>query len=63
MIPPSTGMKINAITSEADSVTSTVSGRYFMNSPTTPGQARSGRNTASVVTVDEITGQAMRRAA
>ena len=41
----------------------TVSGRNFMNSPTTPGQNSSGTNTAKVVAVDAIMGQAMRLAA
>ena len=46
--------------SEALSATMTVMGRYFMNSPTTPGQNRSGANTVRVVRVETATGQAMR---
>ena len=40
-----------------------VSGRYFMNSPTIPGQKRSGEKAATRVSVAAITGPAMRRAA
>ena len=36
----------------------TVMGRYFMNSPTRPGQNINGRNAATVVAVDVMTGQA-----
>ena len=43
--------------------TITVMGRNFMNSPTTPGQNSSGANTARVVRVEAVTGQAMRLAA
>ena len=57
------GTKISAISSDADSVISTVNGRYFMNSPTTPGQKASGRNAASVVAVEAMMGQAILREA
>ena len=33
-----------------------VSGRYFMNSPTSPGQNASGRNAARVVAVEAMIG-------
>ncbi len=59
-IAPSTGVNTSATSSEADRVSSRVIGRYFMNSPTTPGQNSSGTNTASGVRVEEITGHAMR---
>ena len=49
--------------SDALSATITVMGRYFMNSPTTPGQNRSGAKTARVVAVETATGHAMRLAA
>ena len=49
--------------SEAIRQINTVIGRYCMNSPTTPGQNNSGTNTASVVAVEAMTGQAMREAA
>ncbi len=49
--------------SEASRQRITVAGRYFMNSPTTPGQNSSGMNTARVVAVEAITGQLMRAAA
>src|SRR3546814_16526206 len=56
---PSVGTKISAMTNEEVSVAIRVSGRYFMNSPTTPGQNISGRKAASVVAVEAMTGQAM----
>ena len=49
--------------SEAIRQISTVIGRNFMNSPTTPGQNNRGTKTASVVAVEAITGQAIREAA
>ena len=60
IMPPSTGMKISAMNSDAVSTQITVIGRYFMNWPTMPGQTRSGMKTISVVMVDEMIGQAMR---
>ena len=60
---PRFGTKTSAMTSEAVSVASSVIGRYFMNSPTMPGQNRSGRKAASVVAVEAVIGQAMRLAA
>ena len=57
------GTKTSAISSDAVSVASRVIGRYFMNSPTTPGQNTSGRKAASVVAVEAVIGQAIRRAA
>ena len=38
----------------------TVMGMNFINSPTVSGQNNKGRNTASVVAVDAVIGQAMR---
>ena len=38
-------------------------GRYFMNSPTMPGQNSSGAKAARVVAVDAMIGQLIRRAA
>ena len=61
--PPRTGMKTKAIASDAVSAIITVIGRNFINSPTIPGQNSNGVNTASVVTVEAVTGQAMRIAA
>ena len=60
MTPPSTGMKISAMNSDAISTLITVMGRYFMNWPTMPGQNSSGRKTISVVTVEEMIGHDMR---
>ncbi len=54
---------MSAMKSDADSVTITVIGRNFMNSPTTPVQNNSGKNTQSVVAVEAMMGQAMRFAA
>ena len=42
-------MKNSATASEADSVAISVIGRYFMNSPTTPGQNSSGEKAATRV--------------
>ena len=60
---PSVGVKNSATASDADSVAISVIGRYFMNSPTTPGQNSSGENAATRVAVAAITGPAMRLAA
>ena len=60
---PSVGVKNNATASEADSVAIKVMGRYFMNSPTTPGQNKSGEKAAMRVAVAAITGPDMRLAA
>ncbi len=60
---PSVGVKNSATTSDADSVAISVSGMYFMNSPTMPGQNRSGENAATRVAVAAMTGPAMRLAA
>ena len=56
-------MKTSAETSEADSVAISVIGMYFMNSPTMPGQKRSGENAAIRVSVAATTGPDMRLAA
>ena len=45
-------------TTELDSAMIRVAGMNFMNSPTCPGQNRSGANAANVVSVAAITGQA-----
>jgi hypothetical protein len=60
---PSVGVKNSATASDADSVAIRVMGRYFMNSPTTPGQNRSGEKAAMRVAVAAITGPDMRLAA
>ena len=60
---PSVGVKNSATTSEAESVAISVSGMYFMNSPTMPGQNSSGEKAAIRVSVAAITGPAMRFAA
>ena len=60
---PSVGVKKSATASEAESVAISVSGRYFMNSPTMPGQKSSGEKAATRVAVAAITGPAMRFAA
>ena len=57
---PIVGTKIRAISKEAMSVISTVMGRYFINSPTTPGQNTSGKKAASVVAVEAMIGVAIR---
>ena len=41
----------------------TVTGRLDMNLPDTPGQNSMGRKAASVVAVEDVTGQNMRLAA
>ena len=53
-------MKISAMNNDADSTLITVIGKYFMNWPTMPGQTSNGRNTISVVIVDEMMGHDMR---
>ena len=58
-----TGINTSAMNSDAASVKITVIGRNFMNSPTTPDQNRSGKNTQSVVAVEAMIGHAMRLAA
>ena len=60
---PSVGVKKSATASDAESVAISVSGRYFMNSPTMPGQKSSGEKAATRVAVAAITGPAMRFAA
>ena len=61
--PPTTGIKISAMNSDAVRVRITVIGRNFMNSPTVPVQNSSGKNTDNVVAVDAMIGHAMRSAA
>lgn len=56
-------MNTNAISNDADNVASNVMGRYFMNSPTTPGQNSNGKKAAKVVSVAAMIGGAMRLAA
>ena len=53
-------MNTSAYSIEADSVTISVIGMYFMNSPTMPGQNNSGENAATRVMVAAMTGPAMR---
>ena len=60
---PRTGTNTSAISREALRVATRVMGRYFMNSPTIPGQNSSGANAARVVAVDAMIGQLIRRAA
>ncbi len=57
---PMQGMKIIAISSEANKVAVSVIGRYFMNSPVRPGQNAIGPKAAMMVVIDEKIGQAMR---
>jgi hypothetical protein len=57
---PTVGTKIRAIARLAVRVAIRVIGRYFMNSPTIPGQKSSGRKAARVVAVEEMMGIAMR---
>ena len=59
----STGLITSATNSDEASTTITVIGRYFMNSPMIPGQNSSGRNTATVVPVEAMIGQATSRVA
>ena len=49
-------MNSSAITSEAVRSAITVTGRYFMNWPTTPGQNRSGMKTTILVSVEPMIG-------
>ena len=60
---PRTGKNTRAMANEAVRQMITVVGKKLMNSPTTPGQNNRGMNTASVVAVDAMMGQAMRLAA
>ena len=60
---PRVGIKIKAINKDAESVISNVIGRYFINSPTSPGQKAKGAKAASVVKVEVVMGQAIRFAA
>jgi len=54
------GMKIIAISREANRVADNVIGRYFMNSPVVPGQNAIGPKAAMMVVMDEKIGHAMR---
>ena len=63
MKAPILGTKISAMNNDAVKVANRVIGRNFMNSPTMPGQKRSGMKAASVVAVDAVIGQDMRLAA
>ena len=56
-------MAIRAINSEEVNVANKVMGKYFMNAPIMPGQKISGVNTANVVAVEAMMGQAIRFAA
>ncbi len=49
------GLKTSATNREDASVITRVIGRYFMNSPTIPGQKINGKNAKSVVTVEAMT--------
>ena len=60
---PITGTKTSAIASEALRVAISVIGMNFMNSPTMPGQNRSGAKAARVVAVEAMIGHDMRFAA
>ena len=57
-IAHSVGTITSATNRELESATMSVDGRSFMNSPTWPGQKRSGAKAASVVAVAAITGMA-----
>ena len=59
-IEPRTGRKISAVNRDAISTKISVSGRYDMNSPLTPGQSSIGRKAARVVAVEDMMGQNMR---
>ena len=59
IIVPSTGTNNSAINNEDVSTHINVIGRYFINSPASPGQKRRGTKAASVVAVDEIIGSAI----
>ena len=54
----STGLMTSATISELTSTRINVIGKYFMNSPTMPGQMASGMKAASVVAVLAMMGQA-----
>ena len=51
-------MITNATKSEEDKTVIKVSGKYFMNSPKSPGQNASGKNAARVVAVEAMIGKA-----
>ena len=57
------GIKINAIRIEALNTAINVIGINFINCPGTPGQKSKGMKTAIMVTIEVMTGQAMRCAA
>ena len=57
---PRAGITINAIKSDAVNVINIVMGMNFIKSPVTSGQKRRGKNTARVVAVDAVIGQAIR---
>ncbi|CAI8386763.1 MAG: Uncharacterised protein [Flavobacteriales bacterium UBA4585] len=52
------GLITNATKSEDDNTVIKVRGKYFMNSPKSPGQNASGKNAASVVAVEAMIGKA-----
>ena len=56
LIEHSVGTIVNATMSDAVNVITNVMGRKPMKSPIWPGQNSSGRNAASVVAVEEMTG-------
>ena len=51
-----TGLKTKATNREADKVMINVIGKYFINSPTTPGHNTNGENANRVVMVEVKTG-------
>ena len=56
---PTTGTKRSAIKSEDVKTQINVMGRYFINSPASPGQKIKGRKAAKVVAVEAIIGSAI----
>jgi len=62
-MPPSTGAKTSAYRRDPAKTANTVTGKYRMNWPVTPGQSIRGKNAASVVPTEAIIGQNMRLAA
>ena len=62
-IEPNVGTNNRAIRRDELRTAISVMGRNFMNSPISSGQKASGKKAASVVQVDAIIGQAIRRAA
>ena len=56
---PTTGTKRSAIKREDVKTQIKVIGRYFMNSPASPGQKIKGRKAANVVAVEAIIGSAI----